>query len=114
MLEAQLVNLLRGNDALPAGDGASQGVQHRRLSGLRSTGHDDIQAGHHTGLEKSRRARRDSSKCHQIIEARSPNDKLSYIHRYEPACDSIQYDVQAVPQRQRRIDEGARQVEATT
>lgn len=112
--EAQLVDLLGGDDPLAAGHRGGEAVEHRGLAGLRAAGHQDVEAGLDRALEERCRLGGEAAQLDQVAQPRGAQDELADVDRREAAADPLEHHVQAVALGQHRVDERAGQVDATT
>jgi hypothetical protein len=110
--DPQLEDLLDADDALAAGDGGPERVQQRGLASLGSSGHDDVEADGDAGFEELRGRWRQGAEFDQVGEPRRLRDELADVDGAEPARDAVEDDVEPMPGRQHRVDEGRGDVDA--
>jgi hypothetical protein len=89
----------------------AQGIQHRCLPGLRPAGHENVQSGDDTRLEKVRWLRGYGVQGDQLVQRRDAQHKLADVHRQMSARDLRDYHVQSGAVREHRVDKGSAQID---
>ena len=68
LVELELLRVLDGDDALVGGNERRQHVEHRRLTGAGTAGHDDVQPAHHAGLQEPGRVRVQRAEADEVVD----------------------------------------------
>ncbi|HVA61346.1 MAG TPA: hypothetical protein VNG13_12550 [Mycobacteriales bacterium] len=112
--DLQLENLFASDDALRSRDGRRQRVQERRLPGLRSTGHQDVEPGDHRRLEESGTLPGQRAEGNELVEGVRGQHELADVQRPVPPGDIRDHHVQPGPVGKHGVDEGLRYIHPST
>ena len=110
--DLQLEDLLARDDAFTRRDGCSEAVEQGRLARLRAAGDEDVESARDGRLEERRRLPGHRAQPDQVVEVVGLDDELADVDLPVGPADVGDHDVEPRPVRQRRVDEGAAEVDA--
>jgi hypothetical protein len=79
--QRELEHLLDADHPLAGWDRRAQRVQQRRLPGLCSAGHQDVETGHHGRLEETRGLVGQGARRDDLVQAAQADRELADVHR---------------------------------